>query len=163
MGDSLSNLGTPKVDAIEKQNTTGRMTPILEFDPNDGILLEIMNQVMAGAEPGIPIYAELRDSGDNDLPLDTDLVVRYEAPAMDQPQVVSEVMQNIRPYRTLNITEQQSTDYIDQVRQPLKGQKVQVRPMDTLEVAIDSSTQIDWSNSRLDFARQHVNIGSYNR
>jgi phage gp36-like protein len=158
MSDSLSNLGSQKVTATEETNTTGTLSSILDLSPIDGLNIILANQ--AAGKVGIPIYAELQDSNGDDLPLDTDLALRYESPQMDQPEVVSEVRANIRPYRTLTLTEQQNEDYRDRVRQELNGPAVVVRDIDSLEVAVESSAQIDWSNSRLSFGRQHVDIRS---
>lgn len=158
MADSLSNLGSQKVNATEETNTTGTLSSILDLSPIDGLAIVLANQ--AAAKMGIPIYAELQDTNGDDLPLDTDLALRYESPQMDQPMVVSEVRRNIRPYRTLTLTEQQNEEYRDRVRQGLNGRGLVVRDIDSLEVAVESSVQIDWSNSRLSFGRQHVDIRS---
>jgi hypothetical protein len=158
MSESLSNLGSQKVDATEETNVTGQMTSILGLSPVDGLMLVIMNRAQGGA--GIPMYAELKDSNGNDLPLDTEVVLRWDAPHLDQPMVVSETLRNIRPYRTLSLTDQQSDDYRDRTRIGLKGRALEVLDTQSVEVAINSSEQIDWSNSRVEFERAHVETRS---
>ena len=158
MGEELSNLGTPRVDAAEETNTIGERTPILTFQPVDGLRMVVRNR--ADGKAGIPMIAELQDSSGNDLPLDTELVLRWDAPHLDQPQVVSETLRNIRVYRDLTLTEQQNEDYRDRTRIKLKGKAVEVHDIEEFEVAILSSTQIDWANSRLQFEGDAVDVVS---
>jgi hypothetical protein len=158
MGESLTNLGSQRVTATENTNVTGQLTSILDLEPVDGLRLVLSNLVYGGA--GIPIYAVLQDSGGNDLPLDTELALRWYTPSLDQPQVVSEIRRNIRPYRTLTLNEQQNEEYREQVRTELKNSasELVVTDIERLEVAINSSAQIDWANSRLAFDRKAVDI-----
>jgi len=158
MSESLTNLGSQNVDATEQTNVTGEMTPILKLSPIDGLMLVLAQR--AAGESGIPMYGVLKDSNGNDLPLDTELVLRWDAPGKTQPDVVSEKLENIRPWRTLSLTKQQNTDYEDQTRINLNGRKLEVLDIQNLEVAIRSSKEIDWSNSRIEFAREHVNTRS---
>lgn len=152
---SLSNISAI---ATEETNTTGTMTPILTIEPKDGTFLKIVNQVARGDEMGVPIYADLRDGGDNALPDDTRVAIRFEAPADDGPTVVSVPLENIRAYNDLSITDQQNEEYVDRVKHELKGSALGVRDVDKAEVAIESSAQIDWSNSRLQFEEKAVSI-----
>jgi hypothetical protein len=156
MSDSLSNLGSPQYTATEATNVPGQMSPILTLEPDDGLMFVIRN-VVNGME-GVPIYAILKDSNGDFLPLDTDMALRYESPQMDQPQVVSFKYQNIRPYRTLSLKDQQDAEYRDRIRHELKASRLQVRDIDDLEVALETGTEIDWSNSRVEVGRRHVNI-----
>ncbi|WP_436924962.1 hypothetical protein [Halosimplex amylolyticum] len=160
MSESLTNMGSQNVDATEEQNVTGQMTPILTLSPIDG--LKLILEQRADGESGIPMYAELKDSNGDDLPLDTELVLRWDAPGKTQPEVVSEKLENIRPWRTLSLTEQQNTDYEDQTRIDLNGRRLEVLDIQNFEVAIRSSEQISWPNSRIEFARQHVDTRSKN-
>lgn len=145
--------------ATEETNTTGQPDPILEISPESGIFLRIVNAVARGSEAGVPIYASLQDSSSNDLPLDTSLRLEYEAPSDEQRNRVSEVRDNIQPYRNLTIQEQQDEDFVDSVKLPLLGSQVNVRDIDSLYVTIDSGTQIDWSNSQLYIEGNAVNKG----
>jgi hypothetical protein len=158
MGENLDNTGSQKVDATENQNTTGEWSPIVSWEPKAG--LKILLENMAEGKGGVPIYAEFQDSGGSDLPRDTEIRIQWDTPSNDQPQVVSEVRRDIRPWRTLSLTEQQDSDYRDRTRLELKGAAVETMDFEDLEFAIKSSTQIDWSNSRLALGRRHVNIVS---
>ncbi|UWG46580.1 VP7/VP16-like Major capsid protein [Halanaeroarchaeum sp. HSR-CO] len=153
--------------ADERTNVTGQMTPILGVSPDEGLALIIRGMVAAGSDRGIPIFADLQDSNGDPLPEDTEIALRYDAPGLDQPQVVSFIWDHIRPYRSLSINEQMDEDkYLDQTKHVLKNTdqalrkgevpQVNVRDIDELQVAINSSVQIDWSNSKLYFDRNAV-------
>lgn len=135
--------------ATETTNTTGSTSPILEITPDNGLFLQIMNAAARGSVPGVPVYADLQDSNGNNLPLGTSLRFEYEAPGDDERSKVSEVRDNIQPYNNLTITEQQDEEYIDAVKIPLLGSALRVRDIDTFYVSVNSSAQIDWSNSQL--------------
>ncbi|MFB6302774.1 MAG: hypothetical protein ABEH78_07945 [Haloferacaceae archaeon] len=143
--------------ATQRTNTTGVRTPILEIQPDDGLLLQILNQVARGSAEGVPIYADLKDSTGSDLPLGTSLVFEYERPEADDTRRVSEVRDNIQPYRNLTITEQQDEEYVDAVKLPLLGRALNVRDIDKWYISIDSSAQIDWANSSLYIEGNAVN------
>lgn len=138
--------------ATQRTNTTGEPTPILEISPDSGLGLVIANAVARGKAQGIPIYASLQDAGGSDLPLGTSLRLEYERPTDEQRNRVSEVRDNIQPYRNLTIQDQQDEEFVDAVKLPLlggRGQRPTVRDIDTWYVTIESSTQIDWANSQL--------------
>jgi len=156
MSESLTNLGSEKVDATEKTNTTGKLDAILTWSPVDGLSIVLSNAVLGGA--GIPVYAKLQDSNGDDLPRDTELVFQWNTPSRDQPMIVSEKLSNIRQYRTLSLTEQQNEEYREQTRVPLKGNALEVMDFETVSVAINSSAQVDWSNSRVEVDRRAVNV-----
>jgi len=120
-----------------------------ESQPENGLMLQIVGNVARGKEAGVPVYADLRDSNDDPLPLGTSVRFEFESPGDRQRQAVSEVRDNIQPYRNLSIRDQQDEDYVDSVKVQLLGSALNVRDIDTLYVSIESSAQIDWSNSRL--------------
>lgn len=153
---TLSNQGADKVDATERTNAVDQLTSILDFSPIDGMVLEISN--LGGA--GFPLALDLEDSNGDDLPQDTKVVIRYDAPHLDQPRVVSETLSNIQTYRTLSIKEQQNEEYIDQTRISLKGRALRVRDIDDVQIAIESDTQIDWANSRAYIDKRAVTVRS---
>ena len=135
--------------ATELTNQTGDVDPILEISPDSGLFLTIVNRVARGSAAGIPIYAKLRDSNGDPLPIGTSLRLQYERPSDNQESTVSEVRDTIQPYNNLSISDQQDEEYIDAVKIPLKGSALNVRDIDSLYVSIESSAQIDWSNSQL--------------
>lgn len=153
--------------ATEETNVTGQMTPILGVSPDQGLTLIFRGMVAAGSDKGIPIYADLQDSNGDPLPEDTEIALRYDAPGLDQPEVVSFPWDHIRPYRSLTINEQMDEDkYLDRTKHVLKNTDqalergevpaVNVRDIDELQVAAESSAQIDWTNSKLYFDRNAV-------
>lgn len=152
MSETLSNLGTAKVEATERQNAPGQLTSILDFSPVDGMVLEVRTL--------FALAMKLRDSNGDQLPQDTKVVIRYDAPKFDQPQVVSFPLEHIQIYRTLSIKEQQEEDYRDRTLVELKGESLTTRDIDTMEIAIDCDTQIDWSNSRLYIDKNSVSVYS---
>jgi len=132
------------------QNTTGQTDPILEISPDDGLFLNFdQARVTRGSQRGIPIYAKLRDSNGDPLPLGTSIRVQYEPPGSDTDRsTISEVRDNIQPYHNLSIRDQQDEEFIDAVKIPLDA-PVNVRSVDTLHISIESSTEIDWDESQL--------------
>lgn len=156
MTESLSNLGSSKVDATEKTNVTDQMTAIVRWQPKDGLKLVVRNLNRAG----IPLYALFRDGADNDLPLDTEIAFRWESPADDQPTIVSEKLSNIRPWRQLSLKDQQNEEYRRQVHIDLNGQGVETTDVEYFEIAIKSSAQIDWSNAQVEIDRKAVDVVS---
>ena len=150
---SISNISEV---ATEQNNTTGVMTPILEVSPRDGTQLIIQSFVNRGEEAGVPIYADLEDGAGDDLPTNTEMAIQFERPADENPQTVSVSKDNIRPYNALSISEQQNTDFVDRVKHELRGAALVLDDVDTMYVVIDSSAQIDWSNSRLQFDESAV-------
>jgi len=151
---SISNISDV---ATEETNATGVLTPILAIVPTDGTSLVIRNMVQRGQQDlGIPVYAELQDSNGNDLPADTTVGLAFEQPGDDDFTVVSETLDNIRPYRALSIQQQQNEEYVDRVKHVLKGEALVVDHTETFYVVVDSSAQIDWSNSRLQFDESAV-------
>ena len=144
MAETLSNLGTEKVEADQQTNVPGQMTDILAFSPIDGIHLTLLNR-----GGGIPFQMDLRDGNDDPLPLDTTLEIVYDAPHLQRPQTVSETLGNIGTYNRLSIKEQQNEDYVEQTRIELNGAKLEIRSIDWVSIAVNSSEQIDWSNSRI--------------
>jgi len=154
MTKSISNISSL---ATELTNTTGVLSNILEVQPEDGTQLIFRNHVERGQQSlGIPIFAELQESAGDDLPLDTRLALQFERPADDNPTVVSEPLDNIRPYRALSVKEQQNEEFVDRVKNVLKGNALVVDDVDKMYVALESSAQIDWSNSRLQFDESAV-------
>lgn len=158
MPETLSNLGTKKVDATQENNVTGQMTSILAFSPNDGLEMEV--DAIVGGQSGIPIYAQLQNTAGDDLPLDTELTIRFDAPILDQPQVVAFTLGNIRQYRNLSIKEQQNEDYRDRTRIELKGSSLVVEDNEEMQIAVESSEQIDWANSQVYIDEKAVTVRS---
>jgi len=138
--------------ATELTNDTGDTDPILEISPDSGLFLTIVNMVVRGSGEGIPVYADLRDSNDDQLPIGTSIRFQYEAPGDSDRTTVSDVRDNIQPWNNLSISQQQDEEFVDSVKIPLEGgpgQQINVRDIDSFYVTIESSAQIDWSNSQL--------------
>jgi len=156
MTETLSNLGTRQVEATEKTNVVDQPTSVLGFSPIDGMVLDISN--MGGA--GFPIQTKLRDANGDPLPLDTEVTFRWDAPHLDQPQVVSYKLSNIGTFRRLSIKEQQNEEYRDRTRVELKGSSLVIEDIESLEVFLESSEQIDWGNSEFYFDDKAVTVRS---
>lgn len=145
---AITNLGTDDVEATQRTNDTGRMTEILELSPIDGLVLQILNQ--AG---DVDFFANLRDSNGDELPNDTELVFRFDGPAQEQPMHVSEKLSNIGVYNRLTLAQQQDDEYSSRIGIEFKGRGVSATQIETVELAIKSSEQIDWSNSQVEIDR----------
>jgi hypothetical protein len=133
--------------ATQETNTTGVTTPILTVDPTDGTRLRFLQMVLGGV--GLPVHMDLRDSADNALPDDTELIFRVDLPTSDEPIAVSVRQDNIAAWNKLIVSEQQNEENRDAVRVELKDDIVNVRYKDTFRIEVNSSAQIDWSNSEL--------------
>lgn len=163
MTRQLSNVSD---EANEVQNTTGQFDPILEIQPDRGLALVILGMVNSGDEVGIPIYADLRDSNDDPLPVDSGLRLEFEAKSDDSRTVISHGFENILNYINRGIAEQQNEEYVDSVKHKLKNSdaalannripQVEITHTDTLYVTVKSDTEVDWTNSRIYFDRNAV-------
>jgi len=152
-GKSLNHLSS---EATQVTNQTGIQDAILEIEPDDGTLISLFNNVDTGDGEGLPIFADLRDSSDNQLATSTDIVLTVERPTDDQPVTVSVKEDNIASYNQLTVSEQRNEENIDSVKHELRGDKINIRYTDVLNVEIDAASAIDWSNSELYFYRQGV-------
>jgi len=141
----LSNVH-PNVDEVE--NEPGDLSPILEISPDKGLFYRILNRVQRGRQAGVPLYLDLRDSDGNKLPVGTTVGIRFESPGDEEPYLVSELRDNIQAWNNLSIRDQQEEEYIDSVKLPLKGPKLNVRDIDTAYLVIDSTAVVDWSQSQ---------------
>jgi len=157
--EDLSNIHDT---ATERTNIVGTPSPILEFTPDDGLMLELLNRAARGTAQGIPVYGKLRDSNGDPLPLGTSLRFEYEQPSDEQRNRVSEVRDNIQPYNNLSIQQQQDEEFVDSVKIPLRGSKLRVRDIDKLYLSAESSEEIDWSNSQLYIEGSTVNSSPMN-
>lgn len=144
MSKQLSNISD---EATQLTNQTNRMDPILEWQPDDGLTWEITGNVARGSEPGIPIFGGFYDSNGDPLPQDTKVALQFEAPNDDDRVTVTEKFETIRDYLTLAIKDQQNEEYIDAIKHILKGRALVVEDVDKLYLSINSSAQIDWSQS----------------
>jgi len=151
---SISNISDV---TTERTNTVGVLTPILEIDPEDGTSIVLINAVERGQQSaGIPIIADLRDGNDDPLPEDTQMAVEFERPNDDDATVVSIPFEDIRPYNTLSISDQQNEEYIDRVKHRLKAPGLEIEDVDSAYISIKSSAQIDWANSQLQVVPEAV-------
>ncbi|WP_323192848.1 hypothetical protein [Halostella sp. PRR32] len=142
-------LGNSSKYVTTETNVTGQLTPIATISPEDGLGLIIRNAVQMGAKTGLPIYAELADSNGDDLPLDTRVAIGYKRPTDDTFQVVSDPIDNISTYIKKTIQQQQDNDNIDAVKHALRGRSLEVRDIDEMLILVESSVQVDHSNSEL--------------
>ncbi len=150
---SLSHLSE---EATQEQNTPGILTPILTFDPENGTLLRFLNAVSSGSALGLPLFLDLRDSNGDPLPVDTKLIFRAVRPTDDDPVAVSVAETNIAPWTNLTVAEQRNEENIDAVKVELVGDAVNIRDKDEIRLEVDSSEQIDWTQSEAYLPREGV-------
>jgi len=153
MGKSISHLS----DVVtQRTNDVGVTTPILEINPENGTRLRFLDAVPTGASRGLPVIAKFRDSNNNKLPTDTELIFRVMRPTDDSPVAVSVQEDNIAAWNGLSTEKQRNEENIDSVKVRMNGQAVNVRDRDTLRVELDCSKEIDWSNSEFYIVREGV-------
>ena len=154
----MTTLTNNSEEATELQNAAGVRTPILEVQPRDGTQLVFSETGdTRGQVAGIPIFAELKGSNGNDLPRDTSIALAVEVPGSDERVLVSELKDNIGAYRRLSLNEQTDTEKIDSTKFDVRGGNgLQISDDDRLFVVIESSAQIDYANSRVEFSRNAV-------
>jgi hypothetical protein len=157
-GKSLSHLSDI---ATQKTNVAGVTTPILEVQPDNGTLLKLLNYVSTGAAEGLPLIGKFRDSNGNEFPTDTTVIFEVERPTDDEATAVSVAEDNIAAWNGLSTQEQRNEENIDSVKVELQGSAVNIRDKDVLTVEVDSSAQIDWSQSELYFMREAVREEAY--
>jgi hypothetical protein len=146
-GSTLSNTHPY---ATEDTNTTGELDQILTFQPEDGVRLLLRN-LMEGGRVGIPLYLRLRDSNDDPIPINSSLTWMFKRPGDDTWTVVGRTRDNIQPWVTLTLAEQRNNDNAGATLLPLKGgdgQVLEVTDVQEVALALDSSVQVDWTNSQ---------------
>lgn len=153
MGKSISHLSDV---ATQRTNTTGTTTPVLEVNPEDGTKLKLHNRISTGEAPGLAVIMKLQDSNGDDLPADTEVILQAERPTDDQPVAVSVKEDNIAAWNGLSTADQRNEENIDSVKIVLVGGAVNIRDKDVLYVSVNSSAQIDWSNSEFYIVREGV-------
>jgi hypothetical protein len=153
MGKSLSHLSD---EVTQLTNKTGITDDILEINPGDGTLLRFLNRISTGDAEGLAIIQKLKDGAGNDLPADTEYILRVERPTDDGKVAVSVKEDNIAAWNGLSTSEQRNEENIDAVKIELNGAAVNVRDKDKLYVSVNSSAQIDWANSEWYVVREGV-------
>ncbi|MDG5778198.1 hypothetical protein VB773_01450 [Haloarculaceae archaeon H-GB2-1] len=145
------------VTTYQNEPASPRPTPIMEIAPDQGTFLRLLNRVAKGDEQGIPIFAKLKDSNGDPLPINTSLFLELQPAGMTEAMKVSEVVRSIDQYQTLSISEQRNRDNIDATKLTLMAPEtaddggavphVDVRDIDTAYLTAESSAKIDWSKS----------------
>lgn len=143
---NLSNISN---EATEVVNAPDVLTPILEIQPDDRMFLRILNAVAAGNQVGVPIYADLKSQAGGDMPLNTTLTLQFLRNGATSPETIADTLDNIRPWRSLSISEQESEEYIDSVKVNLRGESVTAGDADKILVSVNSAEKIDWGSSQL--------------
>jgi len=156
-----------EVTTYENAPASPEPTPILEVEAEQGTFLRFLNDVRKGSESGIPIYADLRDSNDDPLPVNTTVYLAIKPAGHNGKLIVSETLRSIEQYQTLTLTEQRNVDNVDAVKVNLQAPeslpngggtvpKHDVRDIDSFFVMADSAAAIDWSNSSFFFESNAV-------
>lgn len=152
----VRELSNASAIATEKQNIAGRESEILVIQPEDGTGIVINGMVNQGTEKGVPVYGTFYAQDGSEMPLDTTLAWKFEAPGDDDPTTVTFPISNIRPYRTMSIKEQQNEENIDAVKHVIKGTnqalandkmpQIGIGHLDELSLVAESSKVIDWTH-----------------
>lgn len=157
----MADISNISDQATERTNSAGVLTPILEYQPIDGVTTILKNAVEKGDQRlGFPVFAELYNTNGNLIDPKSRLAFGFEAANADSFEVVTVPFDQVRPYNTLDVKEQQNEEFIDRVKHKLKlpsgfdgnpaGAGFTVDHTDTLYVLLESPDQIDWSQgSRL--------------
>lgn len=157
-GSIFAQNGTTSENVTVEANQTGVFSPILRADPDRGTLVRLANSVRAGSEPGVPVFADFRDSNGDKLPVNSAFRFSVDVAGERQARIVSEEVDNIGAYNRLTLAEQQEEDNIDATKVRLKRPKGSVRNMppairfrdvDEFRVELRSSVAVDPAN--LDF------------
>ena len=107
-------------DMVEtRQNVPEQMTPILAVSPERGNMIRVLNMVARGDQVGVPVYADLRDSNDDPLPVSTSLQWEYSPSNSDSRFKVSREVSNLSFYQNTSFAEQANTDYVDESKHVL--------------------------------------------
>lgn len=162
------NLSNTSDIATERENIPGVKSPILTIQPEDGRAIVIDGMVANGEDKGFPLFGTLMAQDGSEMPLDTLLAFQFESPGDDDPRTITHPYSNIRPYRTLDVDQQTSTEYVDAVKHVIKGTEqalaegempqIAVGHLDHLHIVAESDKQVDWSHpdTRLYFDKSAV-------
>jgi hypothetical protein len=114
---------------------------------------------------GVPVTMKLRDSNGDLLAVNTEMRFEVLLAGHSDPVAVSERVEDISSWNTLSITEQRKNDYVDATKIMLQESEsrggdpvgaVSWRDIDEFRVAIESASQIDWSQSEFSFPSNAV-------
>ena len=142
-------LGDSSKYVTTETNTPDQLTPVLSINPKEGVGVLLRNRVELGDKAGIPIYGKFRDADGNPLPANTRVALGYQAPTDENVQVVSDPKSTIASYIKNSISEQQDDRKVDAVKHALKGSGLEVRDIDEAFVLMDSTAQLDHSQSEI--------------
>jgi len=147
-------------DLVEtRTNVADQMTPILAVSPERGNMIRILNMVARGDQVGVPVYADLRDSNDDPLPVSTTLQWEYTPSNSESRFKVSRQVSNLAFYQNTSFAKQANTDYVDEAKHVLTQHEfeggdtvrfLQITDIEELYLSAEGSAQIDWSNSRIE-------------
>ncbi|MFC7204726.1 hypothetical protein ACFQJC_14495 [Haloferax namakaokahaiae] len=157
IGDGNNANSTDEI--TPKTNTADVMTPVAEISPERGTFIRLLNRVARGDLAGLPIYGKFKDSGGNDLPVNTEMVITVEQAGESRPVEVSQEKTDIREYNQNDITTQRNVDNVDSVKHVLKWPQgydkpgmpphINVNSIDTAYIEMKSASVIDWTESTL--------------
>jgi len=169
----ISNGESPSI-VSQETNQTGKFDSILSVEPDRGTFLRLLAAVARGSDLGVPVYARLRDSDGNLLPTNSRLQFYLSPAGMQATLKVSERIESFSDYNTLSIKEQRNTDHVDTVKIRLQepetmggahlgpGQNIDFRDIDVFGVELESTQQVDWSQSEF-YIESNAVSGPYQR
>lgn len=118
-------------------NTTGKLSEIAKITTPDDLLYRVPN--------GALLVMDLRNSANEKLPADTKIVVGAKPPIKNFPSDVDK--KSYRVYNSLTIPEQYDEEKNVLCKLRTKGKGVRLKEGNELQIWIESSEQIDFSNS----------------
>ncbi|WP_058366396.1 hypothetical protein [Haloparvum sedimenti] len=158
-----ANGETTDADAVEMELLENipqyhKPTEILSISATRGNFLRFLNRINRGEDAGFPLYMDLRNSNNDPLPTNTEVVLLAKVSGSNDTYQVSETRHEISYYNNNTITEQREVERIDGAKIMLQApeaagggpvEKHDIRDIDTLFLAIQSADVIDWSNSQV--------------
>lgn len=147
-GETLSNAHKYAEELTVEAN---ELEPFLAFQPEDGVRLQIRN-LIEGGDVGVPIYARFRDANNDPLPINSTLTWMGRKPGDEQWTVIGKTRDNIQPWVTLSLAEQQNSDNAGATVLALNGGQGAVHGVSDVEeiaLAVESSAALDWANTQV--------------
>ena len=140
---SKIKLRTSLANVEQRVNTTGEFSPIFIANVESQQVYELFDR--AGRRT--PLIAKLKDSSGDELPADTEIVLGIQTPSKHTPDEIA--FTNYDIYRELSLAKQSNEENQDLLHISLDEQGYRIFPDYKLIIQINSSAQVDWSNSEI--------------
>lgn len=158
--------GTTGTNVTAQDGVAGQETPVIEYSPDRGTLVKILNHVATGQAAGIPLLMKLKDSAGNDLPVNTTVYLAVKRAGQSAYHRISEEITSIGHYNRTTITEQQDADNIDASKVELKfpeasgksgsPSSTKIRGIDDFAIIVESAAALDTDQSTIQLSTDGV-------